>query len=82
MLIAEFLEISRAVAIGVLVMGFIGFAVKLMHIPINNILVSSSESRRLMTGWPSLRSFLGLSIRYEAPSWRITCVKVCCGYIE
>jgi hypothetical protein len=36
---AEFLEISRAVAVGFLVMGFIGFAVKLVHIPINNILV-------------------------------------------
>jgi protein transport protein SEC61 subunit gamma-like protein len=35
----EFLEISRAVAVGFLVMGFIGFAVKLIHIPINNILV-------------------------------------------
>lgn len=35
----EFLEISRAVAVGFLVMGFIGFAVKLVHIPINNILV-------------------------------------------
>jgi len=35
----EFLEISRAVAVGFLVMGFIGYAVKLVHIPINNILV-------------------------------------------
>jgi len=35
----EFLEISRAVAVGFLVMGFIGFFVKLVHIPINNILV-------------------------------------------
>ena len=35
----EFLEISRAVAVGFLIMGFIGFAVKLVHIPINNILV-------------------------------------------
>jgi protein transport protein SEC61 subunit gamma and related proteins len=39
MLMIEFLEISRAVAVGFLVMGFIGFAVKLVHIPINNILV-------------------------------------------
>lgn len=37
----EFLEISRAVAVGFLIMGFIGFAVKLVHIPINNILVFS-----------------------------------------
>lgn len=38
-LTVEFLEISRAVAVGFLVMGFIGFFVKLVHIPINNILV-------------------------------------------
>ena len=36
---AEFIDISRAVGVGFLVMGFIGFAVKLIHIPINNILV-------------------------------------------
>ena len=35
----EFIDISRAVGVGFLVMGFIGFAVKLIHIPINNILV-------------------------------------------
>ncbi|KAL4063660.1 protein translocase [Scleroderma yunnanense] len=35
----EFLQISRAVAIGFAVMGFIGYFVKLIHIPINNILV-------------------------------------------
>jgi hypothetical protein len=39
----EFLEISRAVAVGFLVMGFIGFAVKLVHIPINNILVGCGD---------------------------------------
>ena len=37
---AEFIDISRAVGVGFLVMGFIGFAVKLIHIPINNILVT------------------------------------------
>jgi len=36
---AEFLDISRAVGVGFLIMGFIGFAVKLINIPINNILV-------------------------------------------
>jgi len=36
----EFLKISQAVGIGFLVMGAIGFAVKLLHIPVNNILVS------------------------------------------
>ncbi|BFZ64564.1 hypothetical protein YB2330_005711 [Saitoella coloradoensis] len=38
----EFIMISKAVAIGFLVMGFIGFIVKLIHIPINNILVGSA----------------------------------------
>lgn len=35
----EFLEIARAVATGFFIMGFIGFFVKLIHIPINNIIV-------------------------------------------
>lgn len=35
----EYIKISQAVAMGFLVMGFIGFFVKLIHIPINNILV-------------------------------------------
>ncbi|KIM88664.1 hypothetical protein PILCRDRAFT_813634 [Piloderma croceum F 1598] len=35
----EFTSICRAVAIGFAVMGFIGYFVKLIHIPINNILV-------------------------------------------
>ncbi|KAI9444855.1 hypothetical protein H4582DRAFT_855262 [Lactarius indigo] len=35
----EFVQISKAVAIGFAVMGFIGYLVKLIHIPINNILV-------------------------------------------
>lgn len=38
----EFLQISRAVAIGFAVMGFIGYFVKLIHIPINNILVGGA----------------------------------------
>jgi len=38
----EFIKISQAVAIGFLVMGFIGFFVKLIHIPINNILVGGA----------------------------------------
>jgi protein translocase SEC61 complex gamma subunit len=36
----EFLKISQAVGIGFLIMGAIGFVVKLIHIPVNNILVS------------------------------------------
>ncbi|THH10549.1 hypothetical protein EW145_g1254 [Phellinidium pouzarii] len=35
----EFFQICRAVAVGFAVMGFIGYFVKLIHIPINNILV-------------------------------------------
>ncbi|RKP00705.1 hypothetical protein CXG81DRAFT_26609 [Caulochytrium protostelioides] len=37
----EFVQISRAVAMGFLLMGFIGFFVKLIHIPINNIIVGT-----------------------------------------
>ncbi|XP_041066836.1 protein transport protein Sec61 subunit gamma-like [Carcharodon carcharias] len=35
----EFQKIAMATAIGVVIMGFIGFFVKLIHIPINNIIV-------------------------------------------
>ncbi|KAF8274144.1 protein translocase SEC6 [Lactarius quietus] len=38
----EFIQISKAVAIGFAVMGFIGYLVKLIHIPINNILVGGA----------------------------------------
>jgi protein transport protein SEC61 subunit gamma and related proteins len=34
------MKISQAVGIGFLIMGAIGFVVKLIHIPVNNILVS------------------------------------------
>eukprot|EP00521_Asterionellopsis_glacialis_P000024 CAMPEP_0195247236 /NCGR_PEP_ID=MMETSP0706-20130129/852_1 /TAXON_ID=33640 /ORGANISM="Asterionellopsis glacialis, Strain CCMP134" /LENGTH=74 /DNA_ID=CAMNT_0040298713 /DNA_START=516 /DNA_END=740 /DNA_ORIENTATION=+ len=37
----EFMAISQATGIGFLIMGFIGFFVKLVHIPINNILVGN-----------------------------------------
>ncbi|KAJ8488517.1 hypothetical protein ONZ51_g3528 [Trametes cubensis] len=40
----EFVQISKAVAIGFAVMGFIGYFVKLIHIPINNILVSAEAA--------------------------------------
>lgn len=36
----EFQKIALATAIGFAIMGFIGFFVKLIHIPINNIIVS------------------------------------------
>jgi protein translocase SEC61 complex gamma subunit len=37
----EFMKIGKAVGIGFFIMGFIGFFVKLVHIPINNILVGN-----------------------------------------
>ena len=37
--LAEFARIAGATSIGFLLMGFIGFFVKLIHIPINNIIV-------------------------------------------
>jgi len=37
----EFQKIAMATAIGFTIMGFIGFFVKLIHIPINNIIVGS-----------------------------------------
>ncbi|KAG0048461.1 Sec61p translocation complex subunit [Gryganskiella cystojenkinii] len=38
----EFLQITQAVSMGFFVMGVIGFVVKLIHIPINNILVGGA----------------------------------------
>ena len=37
--VVEFQKIAMATAIGFAIMGFIGFFVKLIHIPINNIIV-------------------------------------------
>ena len=37
----EFQKIAMATAVGFCIMGFIGFFVKLIHIPINNIIVGS-----------------------------------------
>jgi len=37
----EFVKIAMATAIGFAIMGFIGFFVKLIHIPINNIIVGA-----------------------------------------
>ncbi|EDQ93148.1 uncharacterized protein MONBRDRAFT_19429 [Monosiga brevicollis MX1] len=36
----EFMKIASATLVGFAIMGIIGYAVKLIHIPINNILVS------------------------------------------
>ncbi|CCU81995.1 unnamed protein product [Blumeria hordei] len=38
----EFIKISQAVGIGFLVMGAVGYLVKLIHIPVNNILVGGA----------------------------------------
>ncbi|GAA5893018.1 translocon subunit SSS1 [Sporobolomyces salmoneus] len=38
----EYIQICRAVAIGFAMMGGIGYLVKLIHIPINNILVGGA----------------------------------------
>ncbi|KCV73074.1 protein translocase SEC61 complex gamma subunit [Fonticula alba] len=37
----EYISMTQAVAIGFLVMGFIGYIVKLVHIPINNVIVGA-----------------------------------------
>jgi len=39
---AEFTKIAQATSIGFAIMGFIGFFVKLIFIPINNIIVGMS----------------------------------------
>ncbi|KAL6068692.1 hypothetical protein STEG23_012532 [Scotinomys teguina] len=45
----EFQKIAMATAIGFAIMGFIGFFVKLIHIPINNIIVNSPSLMRNVT---------------------------------
>ncbi|KAJ3880843.1 SecE/Sec61-gamma subunits of protein translocation complex [Lentinula edodes] len=53
----EFVQICKAVAVGFAVMGFIGYFVKLIHIPINNILWRSVNSQR-----PTIHSFVLLLV--------------------
>ncbi|KAJ1890752.1 hypothetical protein LPJ81_005880 [Coemansia sp. IMI 209127] len=38
----EYLKIVQAVVLGFLVMGFVGYFTKLIHIPINNIIVGGA----------------------------------------
>ncbi|KPM34342.1 hypothetical protein AK830_g12229 [Neonectria ditissima] len=38
----EFLKLCQAVGVGFLVMGAVGYIVKLIHIPVNNILVGGA----------------------------------------
>ena len=40
--LAEFSKIAQATSVGFAIMGFIGFFVKLMFFPINNIIVGMS----------------------------------------
>ncbi|WWD17451.1 protein translocase SEC61 complex gamma subunit, archaeal and eukaryotic [Kwoniella shandongensis] len=50
----EYIQLCRAVAVGFAVMGFIGFFVKLIHIPINNILVYVSPPLLFHAPYPVL----------------------------
>uniref|UniRef100_A0A1I7X1S3 Protein transport protein Sec61 subunit gamma n=1 Tax=Heterorhabditis bacteriophora TaxID=37862 RepID=A0A1I7X1S3_HETBA len=43
----EYQKIAMATAIGFAIMGFIGFFVKLIHIPINNIIVGAQLYQRV-----------------------------------
>ncbi|KAK3327705.1 hypothetical protein B0T22DRAFT_481864 [Podospora appendiculata] len=38
----EFIKISQAVGLGFLIMGAVGYVVKLIHIPLNNVLVGAA----------------------------------------
>ncbi|KAK3940162.1 hypothetical protein QBC46DRAFT_261673 [Diplogelasinospora grovesii] len=38
----EFMKICQAVGTGFLIMGFVGYLVKLIHIPVNNVLVGGA----------------------------------------
>jgi len=38
----EFIKISQAVGVGVIALGAMGFIVKIVHIPVNNILVGGA----------------------------------------
>ncbi len=38
----EFMQISKAVGMGFVVMGVLGYVIKLIHIPVNNILVGGA----------------------------------------
>ena len=38
----EFLRLCQAVGVGFLIMGAVGYVVKLVHIPLNNVLVGAA----------------------------------------
>ncbi|KAI8909418.1 hypothetical protein PhCBS80983_g00705 [Powellomyces hirtus] len=55
----EFIQVTQAVSIGFLIMGFIGFFVKLIHIPINNIIVAGFQCTRGRIGDLGQLGYLG-----------------------
>jgi len=61
----EFQKIAMATAIGFAIMGFIGFFVKLIHIPINNIIVYV-----LFFSWRDFLNFFNKYIK-EFTVWNI-----------
>jgi len=65
----EFVKIAMATAIGFAIMGFIGFFVKLIHIPINNIIVGAwgREVGTLLTYRLSWTSLLIIDITHFQP---------------
>ncbi|KAI1242969.1 hypothetical protein IHE44_0000534 [Lamprotornis superbus] len=63
----EFQKIAMATAIGFAIMGFIGFFVKLIHIPINNIIVEECLSRAVTSFLPGVRGRKDFSINHTAP---------------
>lgn len=50
--VTEFIQICRAVCTGFVIMGFIGYLVKLIHIPINNIVCEFDRERNLVLTQP------------------------------
>ena len=40
----EFVKVTQAISVGFVIMGVIGYTIKLVHIPINNIIVYAKRS--------------------------------------
>ena len=47
----EFVKICQAVGMGLVLMGFIGYFIKLIHIPINNIIVYARAHDGHLSNW-------------------------------
>lgn len=39
----EFVKVTQAISVGFVIMGVIGYTIKLVHIPINNIIVYAAR---------------------------------------